>query len=164
MAAAAAVKYKMQYYGRCETTAEYDNHRRLHRLIVGLDIEWRPNTIKGQQNPVAILQIFVSRRCLIYQFRKNVRVPKVLKKLLKNPDYTFVGVGIEHDKQKLFRDHGLEVGKVMDLREKAAYELTDVELKKAGMKKLGEVILGKEVDHGKVLGVRMSDWEEKCFV
>ncbi|KAJ9555003.1 hypothetical protein OSB04_009617 [Centaurea solstitialis] len=121
------------------------NHNRLHRLIVGLDIEWRPNTKRGEQNPVAILQLFVSRTCLIYQLRRAGTIPDGLKNFLKNPNYTFVGVGIEHDKQKLLRD--LEVAETADLRERAAYELTDPDMKKAGLKKLAEVVLRKNVEY-----------------
>ncbi|KAJ9555012.1 hypothetical protein OSB04_009626 [Centaurea solstitialis] len=136
---------------------ENRNHRRLHRLIVGLDIEWRPNTERGEQNPVAILQLFVGKTCLIYQIQR-ADINTILT-FLKNPNYTFVGVGIENDKQKLFRDYGLEVTKVEDLREMAAYELADPDLKKAGLNKLAEVVLRKNADYGKRLKVRMSDWD-----
>ncbi|PWA83665.1 ribonuclease H-like domain-containing protein [Artemisia annua] len=39
----------------------------LDNLVVGLDVEWRPNTNRYVQNPVAILQLCVGRNCLIYQ-------------------------------------------------------------------------------------------------
>ncbi|KAK1429414.1 hypothetical protein QVD17_11623 [Tagetes erecta] len=142
------------------TETENKNQRRLHRLIVGLDVEWRPNTITGEVNPVAILQLFVGKRCLIYQFLQGVHeIPKVLKKFLKNINYTFVGVGIEQDKQKLIRDHSLEVTKTKDLREMAAYELSDRDLCYAGLKKLTKVILGKDGGYKKELNVTMSDWD-----
>lgn len=135
------------------------NYRRLHRLIVGLDIEWRPNTKRGQENPVAILQLFVSRRCLIYQLQNARKIPDDLKDFLKNPNYTFVGVGIERDKQKLYRDYSLEVTKTADLRDMAAHELKDPDLRNAGLRKLAKVILRKDVNHEKLLKVRMSDWD-----
>lgn len=151
---------------RCPATVEKwirgtenRNHRRLHRLIVGLDIEWRPNTRYREDNPVAILQLFVSRRCLIYQLQKADKIPKDLKNFLKNPNYTFVGVGIQNDKQKLYRDYSLEVTKTTDLREMAAHELGDPDLRNAGLKKLAKVILRKDVDHKNQLKMTRSDWD-----
>lgn len=134
------------------------NNPRLHRLIVGLDVEWRPNTIPGEDNAVAILQLFVSRSCLIYQLHRAMEIPEDLRNFLKNPSYTFVGVGIENDKQKLYKDYSLEVAKTADLRERAAAELTDADLRSAGLKKLAKVILGKDVGNEELMEVRMSDW------
>ncbi|KAL3637096.1 hypothetical protein CASFOL_019395 [Castilleja foliolosa] len=53
-----------------------------HRLIVGLDIEWRPNISRHQQNPAATLQLCVGRCCLIYQLIHSPYFPLRLIKFL----------------------------------------------------------------------------------
>ncbi|PHU06168.1 hypothetical protein BC332_26990 [Capsicum chinense] len=72
---------------------EYVHRRRLNRLIVGLDIEWRPNSGSNQQNPVATLQLCVGRRCLIFQLLYCQYIPYALTEFLSNPRYAFAGVG-----------------------------------------------------------------------
>lgn len=51
------------------------------------------------------------------------------------------------------------MGKTADLRERAAHELTDADLRSAGLKKLAKVILGKDVGNEELMKVRMSDWD-----
>ncbi|KAL7208720.1 hypothetical protein ACSBR1_030452 [Camellia fascicularis] len=69
----------------------------LHRLIVGLDIEWRPNN-RFHDNPAATtLQLCISRRCLIFQLIYSPQIPQSLFDFLSNPIYTFVSVGIHTD-------------------------------------------------------------------
>ncbi|KAL0383399.1 UNVERIFIED_CONTAM: hypothetical protein Scaly_0627200 [Sesamum calycinum] len=82
-------------------------HRnRLHCLIVGLDVEWRPSFNRYQQNPVATLQLCVGRRCLIYQIiHSDDDIPDSLVDFLSNGDYTFVGVKIYSNLDKLETDY-----------------------------------------------------------
>ncbi|XP_042482442.1 Werner Syndrome-like exonuclease isoform X2 [Macadamia integrifolia] len=131
--------------------------RRLHRLIVGFDVEWRPNRHRGATNPVAVLQLCVGRRCLIFQIRYSRTIPQSLTSFLNNHDYTFVGVGIRGDVNKLYQDYGLWVTRTMDLRTLAAQSLDMNELKRAGLKTLALVVLDKEVE--KPHYITMSNWE-----
>ncbi|KAI7979844.1 hypothetical protein LOK49_Contig235G00006 [Camellia lanceoleosa] len=43
------------------------HHPLLHRLIIGLDIEWRPNNRFYDNHAATTLQLYVGRRCLIFQ-------------------------------------------------------------------------------------------------
>ena len=128
-----------------------------HRLIVGLDVEWRPNFNTRSENPVATLQLCVGRDCLIFQLLHAPTVPTSLIAFLRNPGYTFVGVGIDEDLEKLVVDYGLGVSRSVDLRGLAAHELNNMELRNAGLKRLGLEVLGKEVH--KPRRVTMSRWD-----
>ncbi|CAK9180498.1 unnamed protein product [Ilex paraguariensis] len=135
------------------------HHRRLHRLIVGLDVEWRPNFNRYVENPVATLQLCVGRRCLIFQLIHCSEIPQSLVDFLGNSNYTFVGVGIESDVEKLMGDYGLGVLFTVDVRGLAANDYDMIELRNAGLKDLARQVLGKEIE--KPRRVTMSRWDNQ---
>ncbi|KAK6944493.1 3'-5' exonuclease domain [Dillenia turbinata] len=135
------------------------HRRRLRHLVVGLDIEWRPNFNRYIQNPVAILQLCVGHHCLIFQLLYTRHIPQSLLEFLSCDDYTFVGVNIESDVEKLCEDHNLEVSNVVDLRDLAADELERGELRNAGLKGLARAVLGREIEKPK--RVTMSRWDNE---
>jgi hypothetical protein len=60
------------------------HRRRLDRLIVGLDVEWRPSFTRGvPRGPVALLQICVGRRCLVFQILRADYIPDALHDFLR---------------------------------------------------------------------------------
>ncbi|OIT30592.1 PREDICTED: Werner Syndrome-like exonuclease [Nicotiana attenuata] len=136
---------------------EAANASRLHRLIVGLDIEWEPNFYS--QNPVATLQLCVGRSCLIYQILHAPSIPRLLRNFLQNEAYIFVGVGIDNDAQKLWDDYGLQVSNRVDLRGWAAEELENENLRNVGLKYLVKEIVGIEMEKPK--SVTLSIWSER---
>ncbi|XP_006365675.1 Werner Syndrome-like exonuclease [Solanum tuberosum] len=141
-------------------STESSNQSRLHRLIVGIDIEWRPNFNPGAgQNPVATLQLCVGKSCLIYQIIHAPNIPRKLRNFLNNDDYRFVGVGIENDVKKLLNDWGIGVSNTVDLREWAMEELENDNLRSYGLKGLVKEILGIEIYKPK--RVTMSDWDDR---
>ncbi|XP_075491558.1 3'-5' exonuclease-like [Primulina tabacum] len=149
----------------CDAVSEWISevesiHRhRLHHLIVGLDVEWRP-PFSRSPNPIAILQLCVGRRCLIYQIIHSQGIPFSLTGFLSNSNYTFVGVGIESDLEKLEQDYGLRsYVKAVDLRDLAADEFGNRDLKCKGLKDLASLVLGKEVD--KPRWVTLSRWDNR---
>lgn len=74
-------------------------------------------------------------------------------------DYTFVGVGIDSDVQKLENDYGLEVCNTVDLKLLAAAELGIKGLRHAGLKALAWEVLEKELD--KPRNVTLSAWDNR---
>lgn len=126
-------------------------------LVVGLDIEWRPNFSRNEDNPVAILQLSVGLHCLIFQLRHAPEIPKSLADFLLDPRHVFVGVGIGEDVEKLLCDCNLGVANAVDLRDLAARELGREELKRAGLKALAQEVLGKEIEKPK--RVSKSRWD-----
>ncbi|KAK9291043.1 hypothetical protein L1049_009227 [Liquidambar formosana] len=133
------------------------HRRRLHRLIVGLDVEWRPS-FSRIRNPVATLQLCVGRRCLIFQLLYAPFIPQSLEDFLTDSDYTFVGVGIDADVNKLLNDHNLEVSNTVDLRGLAARAFGRGDFGNAGLKYLTREVLGKEIE--KPRNVTLSKWDE----
>ncbi|PHT56243.1 hypothetical protein CQW23_04729 [Capsicum baccatum] len=139
---------------------EETNQCRLHRLIVGFDIEWRPNFYPGAgQNPVATLQLCVGTRCLIYQIIHAPSIPWRLRNFLNDDDYRFVGVGIENDAKKLLNDYGIELSDKVDLREWAAEELDNDNLRSAGLRDLVREVVGTQIFKPK--SVTLSAWDER---
>ncbi|PIN24420.1 DNA helicase [Handroanthus impetiginosus] len=136
------------------------HRRRLHSLIVGLDVEWRPSFSRHYQNPVATLQLCVGRRCLIFQLIHSNYVPDSLADFISENSYTFVGVGIKSDLEKLEKDYGIGGdAHAVDLGKLAAAEYDQKELKNVGLKGLASFVLGKEM--AKPKGVTVSRWDER---
>lgn len=121
-----------------------DNALNRPGLLVGLDIEWRPNTQRNMQNPVATLQLCVGPHCLVFQIIHSA-IPPSLFSFLADPNVTFFGVGIQEDAEKLLEDYNLNVVNVRDLRPLAAEKLGDPQLNRAGLKSLGLRVLGLEI-------------------
>ncbi|CAJ1802938.1 unnamed protein product [Sphenostylis stenocarpa] len=126
-------------------------------LLVGLDIEWRPNTHRNMQNLVATLQLCLGQHCLVFQILHSPSVPPSLVSFLADPNVTFLGVGIEEDAEKLLEDYDLHVVTMRDLRSLAAEKLGDRELNRAGIKSLGLRVLGLEVEKPK--RITRSRWD-----
>ncbi|CAH9079284.1 unnamed protein product [Cuscuta epithymum] len=134
-------------------------HRgRLHRLIVGLDVEWRPSYSRDQ-NPVATLQLAVGDRCLIVQLLYCSAIPDELFGFLANSSYTFVGVGIGADLEKLVEDYNLAVTNGVELRNLAADQANDRSLRNVGLKDMARRYLGVEMV--KPRWVTMGRWDQE---
>ncbi|XP_072967705.1 3'-5' exonuclease-like [Typha angustifolia] len=141
------------------STILFIHRRRLSHLIVGLDVEWRPNyTRNSYPNPVAVLQLCVGRRCLVFQILYADFVPDSLAEFLADGRFRFVGVGVEDDAERLVEEHDLEVENTVDLRDLAAVRVGKVELRKAGLQNLVREVMGVHIE--KERRVRMSAWDQ----
>ncbi|KAK9139161.1 hypothetical protein Scep_008842 [Stephania cephalantha] len=139
---------------------EWIHRRRLHNLVIGLDVEWRPNVHRNQYNPVALLQLCVGRRCLIFQFLHAPGVPRSLLAFLGRPHYTFVGIGIEHDVERLEEDHSVRVARWEDLGVLADECLgRDGGLRRVGLRSLAREVLGRDVV--KPRQITLSRWDSE---
>lgn len=85
-------------------------------------------------------------------------MPKSLLDFLGDEDYTFVGVGIQQDAQKLDNDYGLKVSKFVDLRTLARARYGNEVSKNIGLKDLGRLVLG--LDFLKPKTITMSHWDK----
>ncbi|KAG8372184.1 hypothetical protein BUALT_Bualt12G0040000 [Buddleja alternifolia] len=81
-------------------------NRNVTRVTVGLDVQWRPSYFP-RGNPVAVLQICVGDRCLVYQIIHAPYIPDALRNFFFHQHYTFVGVGVKSDLDKLVEDYGI---------------------------------------------------------
>ncbi|GAB2267093.1 hypothetical protein Dimus_002077 [Dionaea muscipula] len=137
----------------------YDTYQTDDReLIVGLDVEWRPN-YGGYINPVATLQLCVGHHCLIYQLMYTPFIPDSLEEFLGDSDCCFVGVGIGRDVDKLMVDYNLAVENTVDLASLAAEEMGL--RRNAGLKELAWEVFGWQVE--KPRWVTMGRWDAELL-
>ena len=131
-------------------------HReQLDKLVIGIDTEWCLNATKS----IAILQLCVGHRCLIFQLLHADEIPASLYAFLNNANFTFVGVGVEHDVRKLSEYRELHVGgRTMDLRHEAALIYDDDEIKCMGLKGLAKKVLNMEME--KPRDITLSRWDD----
>jgi ribonuclease D len=135
------------------------HRRRLNRLVVGIDVEWRPSTSAHDVPPVALLQICVGRRCLVFKILHADYIPESLSDFLADERFTFVGVGIRDDAAKLQSGYGLKVGRKVDLRTLAATTLQKPALRGAGLQTLVFEVMGAKME--KPHHVRVSAWDAR---
>lgn len=124
--------------------------------VVGLDTEWMLPEFSPTMK-VAILQLCVENKCLIFQLchmKDDEEVPHSLRKFLMGPNLTFVGVQIKNDMKKL-KEYGLECGNVVDVLDVAKREWPE-RFSRSGLKHLAKEIVGLEMKKNKK--VTMSDW------
>ncbi|KAM3362819.1 hypothetical protein P3S68_017673 [Capsicum galapagoense] len=98
-------------------------------------------------------------RCLIYQIIHASSIPWRLRNFLNDDDYRFVGVDIENDAKKLLYDYGIELSDKVDLREWAAEELDNDNLRSAGLRDLVREVVGTQIYKPKC--VTLSAWDER---
>ncbi|PUZ55508.1 hypothetical protein GQ55_5G217900 [Panicum hallii var. hallii] len=129
------------------------------RLTVGLDTEWVVHGKGGRgAHRMAVLQLCVGRRCLVFQIARADYVPAALRAFLACPDHSFAGVGVGGDVERLYVDCGLVVAGAVDLRHVAAEVLARPELRNAGLKTLAREVMGVHVDKEK--RVTLSGWDQ----
>jgi ribonuclease D len=128
------------------------------RLVVGVDTEWRTIYHRDGHHThrMAVLQLCVGYRCLVFQIVRADYVPAVLKAFLACPDHSFVGVGVDNDVERLYVDCKLLLANAVDLRYVAAEVLNRAELKYMGLKALTREVIGVDID--KPVEVTKSRW------
>ncbi|CAL4947549.1 unnamed protein product [Urochloa decumbens] len=141
-----------------DETYRIRRRRRFQHLVVGLDVEWRPSRDR-EPGPVAVLQLCVDRRCLVFQILRADYVPDALSDFFADRRFTFVGVGVRDDASMLRDGYGLEVAHAVDLRRLAARALGRSELRRAGLQALVREVMGVEME--KPHRVRVSAWDKR---
>ncbi|CAA7400083.1 unnamed protein product [Spirodela intermedia] len=145
-----------------EVTAWLTTIQRIHRcclrrLVVGLDAEWLPQRQRGERNPVALLQLCVGRRCLLFQIYRADYIPAALFEFLADDRFTFVGVGVSIDAENLLEDYDLLVRRPVELSPMAAEETGRPELRRAGLAALARAVMRIELIKPK--RVTLSRWD-----
>ncbi|KAI3943853.1 hypothetical protein MKW92_046693 [Papaver armeniacum] len=141
-----------------------DFRNKLKNLVVGLDIEWSRKSRDGySRKKVAVLQLCLSTRCLIFQISRCDEIPESLAGFLSNENHIFVGAGIDGDAHKLWVDYGLYLGTTEEVGTLAAYKLTktigdyrDCRFYNAGLKNLAKDVLKQEFP--KERKIQTSNW------
>ncbi|ERN03306.1 Werner Syndrome-like exonuclease [Amborella trichopoda] len=130
-------------------------------FLVGLDIEWKPNYGRGQDNEAALLQICVERECLVLQLLYLDSLPRGVMKFLSHANNCFVGVGIANDLEKLEDDYGMKCRNHLELRKVASEKMQKKDVLNCGLKDLVKQVLGVELNKSK--RITMSDWSRTCL-
>ncbi|KAK4264435.1 hypothetical protein QN277_025614 [Acacia crassicarpa] len=89
------------------------------KVVVGLDVEWRPTFIPYTSNKSATLQLCIDNKCLILQLFYIDQFPISLKNFFMDCKFIFVGVGVERDISKLGDEYGLKFRNSQDIRDLA---------------------------------------------
>ncbi|KAK6921479.1 3'-5' exonuclease domain [Dillenia turbinata] len=126
----------------------------------GLDIEWRPHYISYMSNKSATLQLCIDRNCLILQLFHIDYLPEALKTFLADPNFTYVGIEVGGDIEKLRTEYGLECSSSADIRELAICRWPG-RFRRPGLKDLAIEVANlcmKKPNH-----VCMSNWEARVL-
>ncbi|KAF0896074.1 hypothetical protein E2562_018189 [Oryza meyeriana var. granulata] len=102
-------------------------------------------SFNAAQNPVALLQLCVDRRCLIFQLLHADYVPGSLRRFLGNPRDSFVGVGVDKDAERLSDDLGPPVANTADLSPLAAQRMDRPDLRQAGLQAVVRAVMGVDL-------------------
>ncbi|KAJ9183887.1 hypothetical protein P3X46_007686 [Hevea brasiliensis] len=113
--------------------------------------EWIANILRINSTNfcrVAIIQLCVGKRCLIFQLYHADYIPPSLIQFLSNKKFTFVGTGVRDDAYKVFQDYELLVA-----------HTKDVDHRRMDLKALVDDLLEKVIP--KPREITMSEWNAK---
>jgi len=129
-------------------------------FTIGLDFEWRPTFIpRRPENPISLVQVACDDEILLVQVSAMEGFPTSLRDLLESGKSTKVGVGIQYDTKKLWKDHRVSVRNCVDLALLA--RTVDTRWKGPykggiGLSRLAEIYLKRTLPKG---GTQRSNWE-----
>ncbi|KAK1273233.1 hypothetical protein QJS04_geneDACA022295 [Acorus gramineus] len=124
------------------------------RFLVGLDVEWK-SEIGHEDNPVAVLQLCVDQRCLMFQILCCDAIPNALLNFLSDTRFTFTGSKIHEKVQRLISDYNVRVGNIMEIRtllEERAY------LRRAELRLARDILIWKMQNQW---SVQLGNWDEE---
>ncbi|KAJ9178165.1 hypothetical protein P3X46_010074 [Hevea brasiliensis] len=133
--------------------------RKLSKLLIGLDTEWCMPTEPHGHQQVAIIQLCVGKRCLIFQLYHADNIPPSLIQFLGNKKFKFVGKEVHNDADKLFEDYELHVAHTKDVGYWAANKYHNTDYRRMGLKALVLDLLQKVIPKPKE--ITMSEWNAK---
>lgn len=82
--------------------------------VIGFDTETRPTFRKGEQYPVALLQLGLEDEVFLLRLCEH-GLPEPIRGILEDPGLLKVGIGTEDDVRELKRDFGCDAENVVDL-------------------------------------------------
>lgn len=137
-------------------------------LYLGIDCEWRPN-IKGQlqSNKVSIIQIAHQKIIILIRLNKIKNVDHAfissgLLSIFSNVNIYKCGVGVYHDKKKLFNDYNINLLSCIELNHLYSKYNTTKDQDSAnfmGLKSLSKIVLNVDMKYKfDDKSVTCSDW------
>ncbi|KAI4377487.1 hypothetical protein MLD38_015101 [Melastoma candidum] len=125
--------------------------------LVRLDVEWRPNRIRYLSYETATLQLCIDDKCLNVQLLYITYIPESIIGFCGDPNFTFVGVEVADDVEKLRNEYNQECAKHADFRELAKMQWPD-RFRRSGLKNLAREVgvVMMQPKH-----VTLSNWEAR---
>ncbi|XP_027339535.1 Werner Syndrome-like exonuclease [Abrus precatorius] len=124
------------------------------QMVIGLDTEWMRDQNKKMK--VAILQLCVEDKCLIFQMFRMDYIPQSLRSFMVHSDFKFVGVGILQDIKRLNNEYGLECNEGIDVSKLAKTQWPN-RFSSLGLKNLAKELVGLNMKKSKE--VCTSEWQ-----
>ncbi|TVU34410.1 hypothetical protein EJB05_16242, partial [Eragrostis curvula] len=133
-----------------------------HRLVVGLDTEWRVFHEDGElKHRTALLQLCMDKRTLVFQIHHADVTPDALKHFLTGPRSKLVGAVVKGDIERPSLDYGIEVSTWPDLQIMAkklkGYRRTPSP--KDMVQDMMDVIMSKDIIHTFWGELELTPWQ-----
>lgn len=138
----------------------YSHYNEHSKVIVGLDVEWKPNFKKKTINKAATLQLCIGYKCLIIQLQYIDEFPTSLKTFLMDSKFVFSGNQVKHDAEKLKNEYGLEFNEMLDIQA-ATKAKWPGKFQKFGLMHLARDVAGLNLKKSRK--ICMSNWENRTL-
>ncbi|GMP87425.1 hypothetical protein CsSME_00039807 [Camellia sinensis var. sinensis] len=134
-----------------------------HDMIVGLDCEWKPNTISSMNYRTATLRLCIGTRRRIIQLCYIDYIPQSIKfkSFLSDSNFTFVGVEVGDDVSKLRNEYGLICTSTADIQALAMSRRPLQFYRMPGLKSLAYLLVGLSMENP--MHVCRSNWEARVL-
>lgn len=120
------------------------------RKVVGVDTETRPAFRKGEQYPVALLQIATEDRCYLFRLTA-LGMPEDLARFFSDPRITKVGLAFKDDLVALRRRRPFEPKNCVDIQKLVPeYGILDM-----GLQKIFASLFGKKISKSQ----QLTNWD-----
>lgn len=149
----------LQYPGTIHIVQDYDHQIEVSKhlkkeKILGFDTETRPNFRKGQNNPVALLQLATKTDAFLFQLKQQALSPE-LSKILSSTNILKLGVAV--------RDDIIALQKLRDFEAQGFVELADLAEEKGlqnfGLNALSVIFTGHRLSKN----AKLSNWAAKTL-
>jgi ribonuclease D len=120
--------------------------------VIGFDVESRPTFRKGDNHPVALLQLATHDEAFIFQLR-TIEDLGPIREILEDPKYAKSGVAIRDDIKKLGEKHPFQPENFVELGAWA----TKLGIVTTGLRSLTAILLGQRISKG----AQLSNWERR---
>jgi hypothetical protein len=128
-------------------------------LIVGLDTEW----FESDRKKIALIQICVGKKCLLFKVGHAGIIPDDLKSFLADENHVFVGVAIANDLDRLREGHQIELSNKVELQAMVPFIIPGKHWDNVpSLATLAQVLLGMRVE-GKGTALRYKDWDNELL-
>ncbi|XP_058761177.1 protein RISC-INTERACTING CLEARING 3'-5' EXORIBONUCLEASE 2-like [Vicia villosa] len=137
--------------------------------VIGFDVELSMYENKVSENETrdgsecATLHLCNGQSCLIIQLPYLDSIPTSLLNFLRLPDFTFVGVGINHNLVKLEKEYGITCRNAVELGPLAATLMKMPRLSFCGVDELAFVVNDFNLRNYRPLTTLYKDWGQSNF-